>query len=61
MTPAGSHWQADTQSHGEPVRRTRNKAGTVTDIWLAGINVKPEKKVAAEMERKYAPRRELRA
>jgi CubicO group peptidase (beta-lactamase class C family) len=49
------------QSHGEPVRRTRSKAGTVTDIWLAGINAKPEKKVAAEMERKYAPRRGLRA
>jgi CubicO group peptidase (beta-lactamase class C family) len=49
------------QSHGEPVRRTRSKAGTVTDIWLAGINAKPEKKVAAEMERKYAPRRGLTA
>jgi len=45
------------QSHGEQVRRIRNKVGTVTDIWLAGINAKPEKKVAAEMERKYAPRR----
>jgi CubicO group peptidase (beta-lactamase class C family) len=45
------------ESHGEPVRRTRSKAGIVTDIWLAGINAKPERKVAAEMERKYAPRR----
>ncbi len=45
------------ESHGEPVRRSRGKAGTVTDIWLAGINAKSEKKVAAEMERKYAPRR----
>jgi CubicO group peptidase (beta-lactamase class C family) len=42
------------ESHGEPVR---SKAGTVTDIWLGGINAKPEKKVATEMERKYAPRR----
>jgi CubicO group peptidase (beta-lactamase class C family) len=44
-------------SHGEPVRRTRNGAGTVTDIWLAGSNLKPEKAVAAEIERRYGPRR----
>jgi CubicO group peptidase (beta-lactamase class C family) len=44
-------------SHGELVRRTRNKAGTVTDIWLAGGNLKREKALAAETERRYAPRR----
>jgi CubicO group peptidase (beta-lactamase class C family) len=44
-------------SHGQVVRRTRNKAGTVTDIWLAGGNLKPEKTLAAEMERRYAPRK----
>jgi CubicO group peptidase (beta-lactamase class C family) len=44
-------------SHGQGVRRTRNKAGTVTDIWLAASNLKPEKTLAAEMERKYAPRK----
>jgi hypothetical protein len=43
-------------SHGQAVRRTRNKAGSVTDIWLAGGNLKPEKTLAAEMERRYAPR-----
>ena len=42
-------------SHGQAVRRTRNKAGTVTDIWLAGGNLKPEKILAAEMERRYGP------
>ena len=42
-------------SHGEPVRRSRNKAGKVTDIWLAGGNAKPQRVVAAEMERRYAP------
>jgi CubicO group peptidase (beta-lactamase class C family) len=42
-------------SHGQAVRRTRNKAGTVTDIWLAGSNLKPEKTLAAEIERRYAP------
>ena len=41
-------------SHGESVRRSRNKAGKVTDIWLAGANARPEKVVAAEMERRYA-------
>jgi CubicO group peptidase (beta-lactamase class C family) len=44
-------------SHGEPVRRTRSKGGIVTDVWLAGINAKPEKTVAAEMERRYALRK----
>ena len=44
-------------SHGEPVRRIRNKAGAVTDIWLAGSNLKPEKILSAEVERRYAPRR----
>jgi CubicO group peptidase (beta-lactamase class C family) len=44
-------------SHGEAVRRTRTKAGTITDIWLAGIDLKPEKTVVAEMERRDAPRK----
>jgi hypothetical protein len=43
-------------SHGQAVRRARNKAGTVTDIWLAGSNLKPEKTLAAEIERRYASR-----
>ena len=42
-------------SYGENVRRHRNKAGAVTDIWLAGANLKPEKILAAELERRYAP------
>jgi CubicO group peptidase (beta-lactamase class C family) len=44
-------------SHGEPVRRSRNKRGKVSDIWLGGMNVKPEQVVAREIERKYPPRR----
>jgi CubicO group peptidase (beta-lactamase class C family) len=44
-------------SYGEPVRRSRNKAGMVTDIWLAGANLKPGKVIAAELERRYAPRK----
>lgn len=43
-------------SHGELVRRTRGKAGGVTDIWLAGVNAKHEKAVATEIVRRYAPR-----
>jgi hypothetical protein len=31
----------------------RNKSGAVTDIWLAGAHVKPEKALAAEIERRY--------
>jgi CubicO group peptidase (beta-lactamase class C family) len=44
-------------SHGQAVRRTRNKTGHVTDIWIAGSNLKPEKILAAEMERRYGPRK----
>jgi hypothetical protein len=40
-------------SYGEGVRRMRGKNGAVTDIWLAGANVKPEKVLAAEIERRY--------
>jgi CubicO group peptidase (beta-lactamase class C family) len=42
-------------SHGQAVRRTRNKAGTVTEVWFAGGKGTSEKKLAAEMERRYAP------
>jgi CubicO group peptidase (beta-lactamase class C family) len=44
-------------SHGEAVRRTRNKAGTVTEVWFAGGKGTREKSVAAEMERRYGPRK----
>ena len=40
-------------SFGESVRRSRSKAGKVSDLWLAGSNFKPEKALAAEMERRY--------
>ncbi len=40
-------------SHGEPVRRVRNKRGAVTGIWLAGAQLRPDRVVRAEMERKY--------
>jgi hypothetical protein len=42
-------------SHGQSVRRTRNKAGVVTEIWLGGSRLKREKDVITEMERNYAP------
>jgi CubicO group peptidase (beta-lactamase class C family) len=44
-------------SHGEPVRRIRDKRGKVRDIWLAGVNVKPEQVIAREIARKYPPRK----
>ena len=40
-------------SFGESVRRSRNKKGKVVDLWLGGSNFKPEKVLAAQMERKY--------
>ena len=35
----------------------RNKRGEVSDIWLAGSNLKRENALAAEIERRYAPRK----
>lgn len=40
-------------SHGEPVRRVRNKAGRVVELWLAGGKLVPEAKLAREMEARY--------
>ena len=39
-------WAAGYSSHGEPVRRIRDKRGKVSDIWIAGANVKPAGVVA---------------
>ena len=47
---------AGFQSHGQAVRRVRNKRGAVSEIWLAGSNLKRENALAAELERRYAPR-----
>ena len=44
-------------SFGEAVRRLRNKAGKVTEISFAGGRAKAEKAVAADMERRYGPRK----
>lgn len=48
-------------SHGEAVRRTRNKSGTVTEVWFAGGKGTREKAVAAEMERRYGRPRKRRS
>ena len=42
-TPAGSRWREDMPAMASPCAGRRNKAGTVTDIWLAGSRLKPEK------------------
>jgi len=47
-------------SYGQSVRRSRNKAGVVTEIWLGGSRLKREKDVVAELERNYAPRKRRR-
>ena len=41
----------------EPVRRVRNKRGKVSEIWIAGANVKPAAVVAREIARRYPPRK----
>ena len=52
-----SRGEGFTKVARELVRRTRGKAGGITDIWLAGVNAKHEKAVATEIERRYAPRK----
>jgi CubicO group peptidase (beta-lactamase class C family) len=42
------------QSHGEPVRRLRDKNGIVSELWWSGARLRPEKKVASEMARRYS-------
>jgi hypothetical protein len=41
-------------SHGEPVRRTRNKSGSMRKVWQAASRLRPERQVAADMLRRYA-------
>jgi len=40
-------------SHGETVRRVRNKSGKVTEVWWSGGKLLPEARVIAEMEKRY--------
>jgi CubicO group peptidase (beta-lactamase class C family) len=40
-------------SHGEPVRRVRDKRGRVTELWLAAGQLVPEAKMAAEIAKRY--------
>jgi CubicO group peptidase (beta-lactamase class C family) len=40
-------------SHGEKVRRIRDNAGDVTEVWLAGWKLLPEAQVIAEMQARY--------
>jgi CubicO group peptidase (beta-lactamase class C family) len=50
-------WAAGYSSHGVPVLRIRDRRGKVSDIWIAGANVKPERVVAKEIARRYPPRK----
>src|SRR6266404_256898 len=48
-------------SHGEKVRRVRNKRGKAVELWLAGTKLVPEAALAREMEGRYGrPRRARR-
>jgi hypothetical protein len=44
-------------SHGEQVRRMRNAAGRVTELWVGGGRSVSHAKAAAELERRYAPKK----
>jgi hypothetical protein len=53
-------WAAGYSSHGEPMRRIRDKRGKVSDIWLGGANLKPASVVAREIARRYQPHKKKR-
>jgi len=53
-------WANGYASHGEGVRRQRDRKRKVTDIWLAGTNFKKESALAATLERKYGARKRAR-
>jgi CubicO group peptidase (beta-lactamase class C family) len=42
-------------SHGEPVRRVRNKSGAVAPLWLSAARLRPEAQAAAELRQRYTP------
>jgi hypothetical protein len=50
-------WANGYASHGEGVRRQRDKRRKVTDIWLAGTNFKKQRALTATLERKYGTRK----
>jgi CubicO group peptidase (beta-lactamase class C family) len=50
-------WASGYSSYGEPVRRVRDAHGKVSDVWIAGANIKPASVVAREIARKYKPRK----
>jgi hypothetical protein len=47
-------------SYGQAVRRGRDKAGKVIEVWLAGSKLRPERTVIADMERRYGNARSAR-
>ena len=40
-------------SHGEPVRRERNKSGVVSELWFAAARLRTEAQAAAVLRRRY--------
>jgi CubicO group peptidase (beta-lactamase class C family) len=47
-------------SYGQAVRRSRSKAGKVSEVWLAGTKLRPERAVIADMEGRYGSGRPAR-
>jgi hypothetical protein len=41
------------RNHGEPVRRVRNKAGAVTELWWSAAKLQREAQAASELRRRY--------
>jgi CubicO group peptidase (beta-lactamase class C family) len=50
-------WASGYDSHGEAVRRVRDKRRRITDIWLGGRNLKRESALAATLTRRYGKRK----
>jgi CubicO group peptidase (beta-lactamase class C family) len=50
-------WASGYATHGEGVRRTRDKRRRIADVWLGGTNFKRQGALATTLERKYSARK----
>ncbi len=50
-------WANGYATHGEGVRRTRDKRRRITEVWLGGTSFKRQGALATTLERKYGTRK----
>ena len=55
--PAGSHWPLGMEAMAKPCAAPATRPAPLPEVWFAGGKATREKAVAAEMERRYGPRK----